>query len=167
MTLKLSLSYKYREGKMPLFGKIGPAIICLALLAMASPAASGSLDDINAGNQAARNGKLTLAIKLYSQAISAGGLSAENLAIAYNNRGSAKDDLGRADEAVRDFNQAVKANPGYAEAYYNRSFAFERKGLIKMALADIRRAAELSPGDPDYQQRLAYLEYKSVKKKAE
>ena len=44
-------------------------------------------------------------------------------AVAYSNRGAALLELGRPDDAVRDFDQAVALDPWYAEAYNNRSSA--------------------------------------------
>ena len=39
---------------------------------------------------------------------------------AYNNRGSAKNDLGRRDEALTDYNEAIRLRPDLAVAYNSR-----------------------------------------------
>ena len=42
---------------------------------------------------------------------------------AYNNRGAAKAALGRYDDALADYDEAVRLKPDYAYAYYNRGAA--------------------------------------------
>jgi len=130
-------------------------VLCLA--AGGGLAWAGPKDDIKAGNAAARAGDFARAVQAYTRAIDSGKLDPYNLAVAFNNRGSAKDDMGDSDGAIEDFKLALKVNPRYAEAYYNRSFAYERKGLLPLAVADIEKALRLSPDDPDYRDRLEYL----------
>jgi tetratricopeptide (TPR) repeat protein len=132
----------------------------LVLILAAPVSAAAPATDILAGNQAAEAGNLDQAIKLFSKAIDSKKLSKENLAIAYNNRGSAYDDKGNIEQAVRDYTKAIEINPEYDAAYYNRSFAQERKGRLPQALADMEKAARLVPDDPDFQQRLEYLRAK-------
>jgi tetratricopeptide (TPR) repeat protein len=153
---------------MPLtkpLGATGAALaVTLALaacLCLAAPAAAaGPKELITAGNQAAQAGRYDQAIRLYTRAIESGGLSDQNLAVAYANRGSAKDDSGRTDQAVKDFNRALELDPDHAEAYYNRSFAYEKKGLIPLAVADMEKAVRLAPEDTYYTDRLKYLNAK-------
>ena len=140
-----------------------PACICLLLCAallMATAVWAGPKDDITAGNAAAQAKKYGQAIKLYTRAIDSGKLSPANLAVAYNNRGSAYDDNGQDAKAMSDFNQAIKIKPGYAEAYYNRSFAYEKKGMLPQALKDIEKAMLLEPDDKYYTDRLEYLNHR-------
>ncbi len=132
-------------------------LLAATLLLAPAPARAGGKQDIIAGNAAARAGKLKKAIALFTRAIEKGKLSRHNLAVAYNNRASAWDELGQADRAIADYNRALKLNPDYAQAYYNRSFAYEKKGLVRLAIADIQKAVRLAPNDPDYLQRLEYL----------
>jgi tetratricopeptide (TPR) repeat protein len=127
------------------------ALFCAPALA-ASPAA-----DILAGNRAAEKGDLDKAIKHFTAAIDSGKLSKENLAIAYNNRGSAYDDKGVNDKAIKDFGKAIELNPKYDAPYFNRSHAYERKGRIAEAYGDMEKAVALEPDDQDFQQRLLYL----------
>jgi len=150
---------------MPRTCKLSLALfLALALLPLWGGAAlAGAKADIIAGNAAAQAGKLKQAIRLYTRALKSGKLSRTNQAVAYSNRGSAWDDLGRADRAIQDFNQAIQADPSYAPAYYNRSFAYEKKGLLKLALEDMKKALDLEPDDLDYRQRVRYLEYRLSK----
>lgn len=134
-------------------------LFCIALL-MAAPAWAGPKEDITAGNAAAQAKKFSQAVKMYTRAIKSGKLSPANLAVAYNNRGSAYDDMGQAAKAMADFNQAIKTDPNYAEAYYNRSFAYEKKGMMPQALKDIEKAMLLQPDDKYYTDRLEYLNHR-------
>jgi tetratricopeptide (TPR) repeat protein len=142
---------------MPLKKIVSILVLACAALYLCTPALAGGKDDILAGNQAAMAGKFKTAVKHYTRAIALGQLNDKNLAVAYANRGSANDDLGRRQTAMADFAQAIKLDPGFAEAYYNRSFAYEKSGQIKKALADIKKALELTPGDKAYIQREYYL----------
>lgn len=134
-------------------------MVCASLL-FALPAMAGPKEDIQAGNNAARAQKFKKAIKLYTRAIKSGKLDTANLAVAYNNRGSAYDDQKLTAKAMKDFNQAIKIKPDYAEAYYNRSFAYEKKGMLPQALNDMEKAARLQPGDKYYTDRLEYLNHR-------
>ncbi|CAO0821748.1 Tetratricopeptide repeat protein [Desulfarculales bacterium] len=129
------------------------ALLCSPALA-ASPT---STSEILVGNHAAEKGDLDKAIRHFSAAIESGKLSKENLAIAYNNRGSAYDDKGATDKAIKDFSKAIELNPKYDAPFFNRSHAYERKGSIAEAYSDMEKAALLEPDDQDFQQRLLYL----------
>ena len=133
------------------------ALALLFILCLAPAALADGKQMILDGNRAAAAGKFKAAIDLYSKAIRTGKLSRENLAVAYNNRGSAKEDLGQHKAALMDVTKAIRSNPDYAEAYYNRSFIYEKMGKLKEALADARKAAALQPRDSTYLQREYYL----------
>ena len=66
-------------------------------------------------------------------------------AVAYNNRGSAKADLGQPVAALADFDRAIELNPTFANAYYNRGNVKADLGQPVAALADFDRAIELNP----------------------
>lgn len=63
-----------------------------------------------------------------------------NYAVAYTSRGEAYQLMGKHDEAIRDFDQAIKLAPQYMHAMYNpyfsRASSKEAKGDIKGAEAD-------------------------------
>lgn len=139
------------------------SLILLAVCLAAAPAMAGPKEDIKAGNAAAQAQNLDQAIKLFSKAIKSGQLSPENLAVAYNNRGSAYDDKGMGEKAIADFNQAIKIKPKYAEAYYNRSFTYEKKGMLASAMKDIEQAVRLQPRDDYYTNRMEYLNHRLSK----
>lgn len=136
-------------------------VLALVSLLLAAPAeAAAPVNDIMAGNRAAEKGDLDRAIKHFTAAIESGKLSKENLAIAYNNRGSALDDKGQTEKAIADYSKSISINPRYDAAYYNRSYAYERRGKLAEALQDMERAVQIEPDDSDFQQRLTYLKSK-------
>jgi len=64
---------------------------------------------------------------------------------AYNNRGNAKDDLGRHEEAFADYDKALELQPGLAEVYFNRGNAKHDLGRSEEAIADYDKAIALKP----------------------
>jgi tetratricopeptide (TPR) repeat protein len=66
-------------------------------------------------------------------------------AIAWYNRGNALQDLGRFDEAVISYDQAIALKPGLAEAYNNRGNALQNLKRLDEAVASYDRAAMLKP----------------------
>ncbi|MFH1057649.1 MAG: tetratricopeptide repeat protein [Pseudomonadota bacterium] len=151
------------------------AILALALalplalaLAAPAPALAGALDDMNAslavddiasGLAARHRGDQSGAIKRFTQAIDSGGLAKENLAVAHNNRGNAYDDQGQPDQALKDYDQAIKLDPRLAEAYYNRAFVLYRVGRLQEALDDLDKVVQLLPNLPSaYYNRSVVLE---------
>ncbi|MEW5912697.1 MAG: tetratricopeptide repeat protein [Thermodesulfobacteriota bacterium] len=129
-------------------------------LAAAGDALADAGQEIMLGNQAAQAGKLEAAVAHFSKAINTPGISKANLAVAYNNRGSAWDDQKQPMKALADYNQAIQLDPKYHEAYYNRSYALESQDQLKEALADAKKALSLAPGDQTYQERVKELEDK-------
>ncbi len=92
-------------------------------------------------------GDYDLAIQHYTNANNSGGLSDDDLGIAFYNRGVAYGRKGLYDEAIRDYGEAVRLVPEYAEAFNNRGVAYDRKGLYDEAICDYSEAIRL---DPDY-----------------
>lgn len=67
-------------------------------------------------------------------------------ATAFNNRGIALSALGRMDEALQSYAQALRIDPGYAEAHYNRGNAQMRLARAEEALSSFEQAVRLRPG---------------------
>jgi tetratricopeptide (TPR) repeat protein len=81
------------------------------------------------------------------------------LATTYFARGLAYQDKGQHDRAVEDYNQAIKLNPGNAEAYNNRGLAFVAIGRRDSAIKDLDQAVRLQPDAKSYTGRgIAYEE---------
>jgi tetratricopeptide (TPR) repeat protein/S1-C subfamily serine protease len=68
-------------------------------------------------------------------------------AYAYNNRGTAKSELGNEQEAILDYDRAIALNPKFALAYYGRGTAKSALGNKQEAILDYDRAISLNPKD--------------------
>lgn len=149
-------------------GHLKLVVILAAIVAFnfaAYPSLADSPADILAGNEAAQRGDWNKAISHFTKAIESGSLSKPNLAVAYNNRGSAWDDKGHLDNALKDYTKAIEIDPSYHEAYFNRSQAYEKKGAMAKALGDAKKAAALSPQDEEYSARVGQIQAKNAKRK--
>ena len=80
-------------------------------------------------------------------AIDSGRQTKHNLAISFNNRGSAYFENADNDRAIADFNRSIQINPGAALTYFNRGVAYLYAGAVPKALADLNRASALDPKD--------------------
>ena len=80
-------------------------------------------------------------IEFYSNAIKLKSDYAE----AYNNRGWAKDELGKYTEAIADYDQAIRLKPDFTAAYNNRGWAKDELGKYTEAIADYDKAIRLKP----------------------
>jgi tetratricopeptide (TPR) repeat protein len=106
---------------------------------------TGSPDNASAGLAAENRGDYDEAIRLYTRAIEAGGLSRENLSVIYSNRGRVWLVKGNNDLAIADFNKAIELMPQYAEAYCYRGAAWMDRGENDLAIVDYNKAIELKP----------------------
>jgi protein O-mannosyl-transferase len=68
-----------------------------------------------------------------------------DVAVALNNLGLAKSDLGLYSEAISSFDRLIMIKPDFSDAYVNRGFARERLIDSTGALQDYSRAIELDP----------------------
>jgi S1-C subfamily serine protease/tetratricopeptide (TPR) repeat protein len=81
-------------------------------------------------------------IAIYSEII-----SKQPESYAYNNRGTAKSQLGKKSEAIGDYDRAIALNPKFAQAYYNRGNAKYALGNKPGAIGDYDLAIALNPQD--------------------
>ena len=65
------------------------------------------------------------------------------------NLGDALARKGQPDEAMAHFEQAIKLQPDYAEAYYNRGNVLYAKGRIDEAITDFEKTLQIQPNDAD------------------
>lgn len=62
------------------------------------------------------------------------------LAEFYYYRGTVYYHMDKYDDAITDYDLAIRLRRNYADAYYNRGLAFDGKGLLRQALGDLRKA---------------------------
>ena len=71
-------------------------------------------------------------------------LSAEilnpKMAVFYYYRATVHFYMDRYDDAITDYDLAIRLRRNYADAYYNRGLAYGGKGLLRQALGDLRKA---------------------------
>ena len=63
----------------------------------------------------------------------------------YTNRGVAKSQLGEYEEALADYDEAIRLKPNYAETYYNRGLTNTLLGKHQDSLTDYNEAIRLKP----------------------
>jgi tetratricopeptide (TPR) repeat protein len=81
------------------------------------------------------------AIKLYDKYIQVNPRDIR----AYNNRGSAYQQLGKYVQAILDFTKAIECNPECVEPYVNRAACLQELGKLDDAFRDIEMALKISP----------------------
>src|ERR1051325_5027719 len=91
-----------------------------AVLLLPSRGSAQGLEELRAGTRAMTSGDLDAAIERYNAALRAGDLAPPILAIVYNNRGAAHGGKKDYDKALADYNEALKQNPNFGDAYNNR-----------------------------------------------
>jgi len=62
------------------------------------------------------------------------------MAVFYYYRATVHYYMDRYDDAITDYDLAIRLRRNYADAYYNRGLAFDGKGLLQQALGDLRKA---------------------------
>ena len=133
-------------------------LFAAAALIAATPAAGAVLAVGNSAAQscylAAEGRGIPVAESLRScdDAIHRGGLTQQEVAATFVNRGILKARLGRLDEAISDYDAAVGRNPDEPEAYLNKGFALlhlsdsgrEAKPMFDSALEKKTRKPQLA-----------------------
>ncbi len=76
---------------------------------------------------------------------------------AHNYLGSARLQQGKVDEAIPQYQKALKIKPDYAEAEYNLGVALFQKGNVDAAIACYQRALEIKPNSEEALNNLAWL----------
>ncbi len=68
-----------------------------------------------------------------------------DLAEAYDNRGTAYDNLGQHQRAIKDRDEAIRLKPDNADGYYNRGNTYNNLGQYQRAIKDYDEAIRLKP----------------------
>jgi tetratricopeptide (TPR) repeat protein len=152
--------------------KVVLAVACLVLSAASLRA--GGLDDLKAATMAVEVGNGAEAIRLFTQALTAGDLPAADQAAARKGRGNEyivksmiADNFDRGDEArglrenaVADFTAALALKPGDASFNVARGQAYHFNRQYDLAIADFDAALKLDNSTATLVQRAASLRAK-------
>jgi tetratricopeptide (TPR) repeat protein len=101
--------------------------------------------------------------KKYDDAISEctrqinGEAAVDDIGISYTNRGIAYAGKGQYEQAIDDYNKAVKAKPKYEKAYFNRGNAYYTKGQYEQAIDDYKKVIEMNPKNPNTYYNMACI----------
>ncbi len=81
-----------------------------------------------------------------TKAIQSGRFAGHALALKFANRGVEWRLKGDIERAISDYDEAIRLDPKYADAYYNRCIAYNRQQKYDLALPDCSKAIALGPG---------------------
>ena len=110
----------------------------------------------NLGNALAHQGNWADAIACYQAAVSTERDSVKAAKIR-NNLAAALEKLGKSDEALEQFRQAVQINGNYPEAHCNLGRMLAQRGRRDEAVAHLREALRLKPGYEQARKQLREL----------
>lgn len=127
-------------------------LIVIATLLFTSPvyAQSVTIFGNNDAQQCFFYSKLPLGssgVEFCDRALKFGGLSKQDRAATLVNRGINLNHAGRHDDAMADYQSALKLSPELAEAFVNRGNTFVFKKQFELARTDYTRAIELETRD--------------------
>ena len=109
-----------------------------ALLVLTAPARAGMAEDCEQEyDQDLKIGGCTAVIR-------SGQWQGKDLAWAYNNRGLGYDRRGEFAQAIEEYDQALRLDPGYDFAYQNRGVTYESLGQYERAAVDWERAIRIA-----------------------
>jgi len=75
----------------------------------------------------------------------------------HNNLGIAYDKIGMHEEAIAEFQEALRLSPGYIEVHNNLAVTYSRMELIEEAVKDLKIALQLKPGYTEAQSNLGNI----------
>ena len=110
----------------------------------------------NLGNALARKGSWADAIACYQAALSTERDSVKAAKVR-NNLGAALERLGKSDEALEQFSEALQINGNYPEAHSNLARLLAQRGRRDEAVAHLKEALRLKPGYEEARRQLREL----------
>src|SRR5262245_39601535 len=116
--------------------------LCLALLGITAPPIAAQE---NAAICKDESSAADAAIAACTKIISASKARTNDLASTYYNRAIAYRQKSDLDNAISDYNDAIKINPKHARAFNNRGTIYKEKGDLDRAIADFSEAIRLDP----------------------
>jgi len=75
---------------------------------------------------------------------------------SHNNLGNSFANLGRIEEAIKEYHEAIRLKPDYALAHFNLGVTLRRKGEIEEAIKEYREAIRIDPDFSDAHNNLGY-----------
>lgn len=128
------------------------AFVAIVFGILHAPAVAGSpgWDALNAGIAHNGAGQYEQAIADFTTAIAAGDLSQTNQVRAMYNRGVSYDSLGRTDDAIAAYGEALRLKPDFSPALNNRANAYRRLGRLDEAQQDYWSALAVQGAAAEY-----------------
>lgn len=111
------------------------------------------------------------ALEFYENSISRAerlGFTSDFIAVNYNNRGVAYAELNKHENAIEDYNKAIKLNQDYAEAYYNRGVTYYELKQPERTIKDFDTGIGMNPNYAEayWNRSIAYLKIGKYKEAA-
>lgn len=120
-------------------------MLCIACLAFAAAATADPLEKFHAGLEAAKAGDHAAAVSLFTEALASGQVPQEDQAVVHLARGISYSQMEKFNDALTDFNAALRIRPNYGEAYLNRGAIFLTTGRFQNAVEDFDKGLGLLP----------------------
>ncbi len=116
---------------------------------LAGPAGAGPLEDARACNQMSPAVEAARMIELCSSALSSALISEKVRTNAFKSRGDAYRTMGQNDLAIRDYDDALRADPNYYDAYYGRGLAHLAAEDHERSVRDFDQVIRINDKNPD------------------
>ncbi len=100
---------------------------------------------IRYGDEMMHKGELPKAMEYYDQALESS--STHTLAQAWHSKANALDSLGRHEEAIACYDNAIKCDPHNAECWFNKGLTLKKVGNESEGLACINKGVQIAMGE--------------------